>query len=251
MTSYSSAGHEVRIRCRSKSLTSPTASLANGHIQANLLVLPSEYAPDFRDLCARNPVPCPLLASSDIVGDATSIDDKTLIDVDGGHDFDLRTDLPKYNVYRDGKLIESKTDVTNDWERDHIAFLLGCSFSFEGALEAAGLKPKHWEKGCNVPMYKTTMRLAPAGKFTDGQWIVSMRPYKSEDVERVRDVTRPFREMHGEPMAWGLGAAKELGITDLGKPDFGDVVEVNDGEVPVFWVCGYLYLSSILTSLVD
>ncbi|KAI5815173.1 hypothetical protein BZA77DRAFT_86717 [Pyronema omphalodes] len=227
--------HALRLAARTATHTSPTAGYAPGHIQANLLVLPSAYANDFRLLCLRNPVPCPLLAISSSTGSATSVTPNHLFSTP----FDIRTDIPRYNIYNAGKIVESSiTDLKDYWTNDHVAFLIGCSFSFEGALEAAGLPPRHVVKKCNVSMYKTTLPLCPAGVFTEGSYVVSMRPYKKEDVERVRDITRPFREMHGEPIAWGWEGAKKLGIEDVSKPDFGDAVEIREGEVPVFWGCG-------------
>jgi uncharacterized protein YcsI (UPF0317 family) len=227
--------HEVRLRCRFGSLTTTASGLALGYIQANLVILPSSAVAHFRSLCARNPVPCPLLGSTPIsaIGNPKLLNNDALIT---SPDFDIRTDLALYNIYRNGKLVAQKHDIIEDWTDDHVAFLIGCSFSFEAALQRAGLPPRHWETGRNVPMYKTKRRLNPAGIFTDSCYIVSMRPYKPEDVERVRDVTRPFEGMHGEPIAWGWDAVRDLGIEDIERPEFGEGVEVREGEVPVFWV---------------
>jgi uncharacterized protein YcsI (UPF0317 family) len=233
-----SAAHEVRLRCRSGELNTPTSSLAPGHIQANLLILQSAAAADFHNLCLRNPVPCPLLAISAAPGNFSALSDPSLITTP---DFDIRTDVPLYNVYREGKLIDTKSDILQEWTPDHVAFLLGCSFSFESALSHAGLTPRHWEARSNVPMYKTTRKLNPAGIFSGSSYVVSMRPYLPRDVERVRSVTRPFGRCHGEPIAWGWEAVRELGIMDLGRPEFGDAVEVRDGEVPVFWVSCFFF----------
>jgi uncharacterized protein YcsI (UPF0317 family) len=231
--------HEVRLRCRSGKLTAPTSGLAAGRIQVNVLALPSAAASHFRSFCARNPVPCPLLGSTPL----TAIGNPKLLDVQGlitTSDFDIRTDLPLYNIYRDGHLVAQKHDVSEDWTSDHVAFLIGCSFSFEAALAREGLPPRHWETGGNVSMYKTKRKLNPAGIFTDSCYVVSMRPYMPEDVERVREVTRPFEGMHGEPIAWGWEAVEELGIEDISRPEFGEKVEFREGEVPVFWVSGFL-----------
>jgi uncharacterized protein YcsI (UPF0317 family) len=231
--------HEIRLRCRSGSLAYPTSGLAPGHIQANLYILPSAAASHFRSLCARNPVPCPLLGSTPLsaTGDPSRLDTAGLITAPG---FDVRTDLPLYNIYRDGRLVAQKPNVKEEWTDDHVAFLIGCSFSFEAALAREGLAPRHWEAGGNVPMYKTRRKLDPAGIFTDSCYVVSMRPYRAEDVERVRSVTRPFEGMHGEPVAWGWEGMRELGIEDIGRPEFGEKVEIREGEVPVFWVSGFV-----------
>ncbi|KAI9729367.1 MAG: hypothetical protein M1834_006891 [Cirrosporium novae-zelandiae] len=235
--------YDVRQQCRFGSLQSPTAGWAPGYIQANLLVLPSKAAKDFSDLCARNPVPCPLLAYTPIGNSKVVIASSNNAGLGGKkkiftQDFDIRTDIPKYNVYRDGRLVDTKTDILSEWTEDHVAFLIGCSFSFEDALSKAGLTPRHWEDSCNVTMFNTTRRLNPAGIFTEGTYVVSMRPYLPEQIEEVRNITRSFMGMHGEPIAWGWKACEELGIKDVQAPDFGQPVKFKEGEVPVFWGCG-------------
>lgn len=142
---------------RSGSFASHTSSLAAGHIQANLIILPKTVASDFRDLCARNPVPCPLIAQSSEPGNPHLFDNPLAFS--HGNDIDVRTDLPKYNVYHTGKLVTSKTDIRDEWTDDHVAFLIGCSFSFDAALTKAGLQPRHLEEGCNVSMYRTKRKV--------------------------------------------------------------------------------------------
>jgi uncharacterized protein YcsI (UPF0317 family) len=146
--------HDMRLRFRNGEFNAQTSNMAPGHIQANLLVLPSAAAKDFHDLCARNPVPCPLLAMSSRPGDPYSFDNPKAF----SHEVDIRTDVPKYNIYRSGKLITTKSDIKDEWTDGHIAFLVGCSFSFESALEKADLPCRHWEEGRNVSMYKTTRK---------------------------------------------------------------------------------------------
>lgn len=267
-----STGLSVRLASRSGDLVTPTAGLAPGSIQANLIVLPSKYAFDFRNLCARNPVPCPLLAESSAPGRFDSFkshipgvggDKLFLVSEDGSSAIDIRTDIPRYNVYRSGKLIEPGcTDILSSWdEDDSVAFLVGCSFSFETALTEAGLTPRHVEKGLNATMYRTKIPLCPAGVFHGTTYVVSMRPYKKKDVERVRDITRAFGLTHGEPIDWGWDAVARLGIEDINVVDWGDAPLTADGmkfgvqrpssdrssvsdeddgeeEVPVFWGCG-------------
>ena len=246
MAEPANAAHELRLRCRTGAHTGHTTGLAPGHLQANLLVLPRAHAEDFANLCRRNPVPCPLIATAATPSSLSS--SSVLMKAP----FDLRTDLPRYNVYRHGQLVESGiTSLRGYWpdpapgEGDggstHVAFLIGCSFSFEAALERAGLPPRHVVQGCNVSMYAAPrLPLNPAGVFVRGSYVVSMRPYRAQDVDRVRAVTRPFVASHGEPIAWGWAAVAELGIADLAAPDYGDPVEIRAdlGEVPVFWGCG-------------
>ncbi|KAL4963832.1 DUF1445 domain protein [Aspergillus stella-maris] len=242
--------HDVRLASRKGQHTAPTAGLAPGYIQANLIVLPSRYAADFRALCQRNPVPCPLVAES--AEPAT-----TLLSKDKG--VDIRTDIPRYMVYLDGKAISTGCpDLLESWTEDHIAFLIGCSFSFETALIADGLTPAHIIGNSNVPMYRTTRALDPAGVFTGSSYVVSMRAYKARDVPRVREITERYAHTHGGPVDWGWGALKRLGVKDINVPEWGDrplgldgeelVVpsfddsekEEEDGDtvVPVFWGCG-------------
>lgn len=216
---------EARQRIREGLHRGPTAGLAPDYVQANLVVVPHEFAADMRGLCRRNPVPCPLL--EELPQGATA--------PRSAPGADLRTDLPAYRVWRAGKISEKQSDVVDLWNADLCAFLIGCSFTFEGALVQAGLPVRHLELGRNVPMYRTSVPLAASGRLR-GHMVVSMRPYPAEDVERVREVTRPFVSSHGEPFWWGDPGA--LGIADVGRPDEGDPVPIRAGEVPVFWGCG-------------
>ncbi|KAK6825118.1 hypothetical protein PG987_012612 [Apiospora arundinis] len=227
-----------------------------GYLQANLIVLPSRYAADFRLLCARNPVLCPLIAESEAPGLYSSI--KSCVaglaaaDLLSSGTVDLRHDIPRYMVYRDSELVRAGVlDIEDEWDGgDHVAFLVGCSYSFENALSLADLPPRHTVLGRNVPMYRTRLPLCPAGVFTGGTYVVSMRPYKRGDVERVRDITRGYSATHGEPIAWGWDAVRSLGIRNIDSPEWGDAPVAADGrrpmselqgsdeEVPVFWACG-------------
>jgi uncharacterized protein YcsI (UPF0317 family) len=234
----SDAAQRIRLEARAGDLSSPTTGLAPGHIQANLIVLPKSVATDFEMLCARNPVPCPLLGKSVKPGEMYGFAPDNLFTQSGSPNIivDIRTDVPQYNIYQDGKLLESKSDILREWNSDSVAFLIGCSFSFEAALTNAGLPPRQIQQSCNVPMFKTDVKLNPAGVFTGATQVVSMRPYLPQNIERVRDITRPFVKTHGEPVAWGWDAMRELGIKDIQSPDFGDPVTFQTGEVPVFWV---------------
>ncbi|KAJ9209954.1 hypothetical protein DTO166G4_8426 [Paecilomyces variotii] len=231
-----SPAHEARLLSRNNLITN-TSGLAPNYLQANLLVLPSKYAQDFHDLCLRNPVPCPLLGITSSPGDPRTITPSQCIQTP--HDFDIRTDFPRYRIYKNGKCISTSVPSLLDvWTPNHVGFLIGCSFSFEDALTAAGLQPRHQKTNTIVAMYKTNIPILPAGVFTGAKAIVSMRPYKEHEVERVRDVTRPFLSTHGEPVAWGWEGAREIGIRDVHQPDFGQKQVFEDGDVPVFWACG-------------
>lgn len=217
---------EVWIACRSGAWDRPTAGQAPGYAQANLVILPAEAAFDFLRFAQRNPKPCPVLEVLE-VGDP-----EPKLTAPGA---DLRTDLPRYRVYRHGELAEERTEVSDLWRSDLVSFLIGCSFTFEQPLLDAGLPVRHIECGCNVPMYRTNVATTPAGRFS-GPLVVSMRPIPAALVPRAVAVTARYPAVHGAPVH--IGAPEALGIADLARPDFGDPVPVHPGEVPVFWACG-------------
>jgi uncharacterized protein YcsI (UPF0317 family) len=222
----SDAAVAARARIRCGEHTGSTSGLAPGFAQANLVVLPADDALDFLRFCVRNPQACPVLE----VTDTGSARPATL-----APDADLRTDLPRYRVFRRGELVDEPTNVLHLWRDDFVGFLLGCSFTFEWALASAGLPLAHQVQGVNVPMYVTTRRCVGAGRFA-GPLVVSMRPFAPGDVPRAAEISARFPAMHGGPVHIGDPAA--LGIGDLDAPDFGDPVRLAPGEVPVFWACG-------------
>jgi len=181
---------------------------------------------EFLLLCQRNPKPCPVL-------DVTDVGSPHPVRV--AQKADLRTDLPKYRIYRYGKLNAEVTQITDLWQEDMVAFLLGCSYTFEAALLAAGIPVRHIEEERNVPMYITNIECIPAGRFR-GPMVVSMRPIPSRQVVKAVEVTACFPKAHGVPVHIGDPAA--IGIEDLARPDFGDAVTLKEGEAPVFWACG-------------
>jgi uncharacterized protein YcsI (UPF0317 family) len=219
-------GAEVRRRARAGEWNGPTPGLAMGYVQANLVVVPRDLAFDFLLFCTRNPKPCPLLD----VTEAGSPEPRLV-----APGADLRTDLPRYRVWEHGELVDEPADLSRYWRGDLVGFLLGCSFTFENALVEAGVPVRHIDQGCNVPMYRTNVPCRPAGVFR-GPLVVSMRPMTPAQAVTATRVCTRFGRAHGTPVHFGEPAA--LGIRDLGKPDFGDPVEVRPGEVPVFWACG-------------
>ena len=222
----SHAAYQARLQARDGTLTGPTANLAPGHVQANLAILPQALAGDFLRFCQRNPKPCPLLAVSEP-------GDPFLPDL--GHDLDIRSDIPRYRVWRHGELVAEPTDVRDLWRDDLVSFLIGCSFSFEEALLENGLPVRHIEQGRNVPMYRSSLPTRPAGPFS-GPLVVSMRPMLAADAIRAIQVTSRFPSVHGAPVH--LGDPALIGIADINRPDYGDAVEIREGELPVFWACG-------------
>lgn len=219
-------GRDVRLAARAGALVGSTAGLAPGFVQGNLVVLPADFAADFASFCRLNPKPCPVIAVSEPGVPRVP---------DLGVDVDLRTDLPRYRVWRDGELANEATDVSDVWRDDLVGFVLGCSFTFEDALTTAGIPLKHLAAGKNVAMYRTNVACTPAGPFA-GPLVVSMRPLSEADAARAIEITTRFPSAHGAPIL--VGTPEQIGITDLSSPDYGDPVEISAGELPVFWACG-------------
>lgn len=220
------ASRELRERTRSGAFGGMTSGEALGFVQANLVVVPQAAAYDFLLFCQRNPKPCPLLE----VVEAGSVEVARL-----APGSDIRRDISRYRVFRDGEPVGEPTDVSDIWRDDFVSFLLGCSFSFEKPLLDAGLEVRNVSLGVNVPMFRTDIPCRPAGLF-DGPMVVSMRPFKPEDAIKAALVTGARPEVHGAPIHMSNPAA--IGIEDLAKPTYGDAVPIHPGEVPVFWACG-------------
>jgi uncharacterized protein YcsI (UPF0317 family) len=216
---------EARVACRN-GMASSTAGVANGFVQGNLAILPEKLAGAFHRFCQLNPKPCPIIGMSD-VGDPRI---PAL-----GLDLDIRTDVPRYRVWRDGEVVEEPTDIVKHWRDDLVTFVLGCSFSFEEALMDEGLPIRHIERNVRVPMYRTNIICSPSGPFA-GPMVVSMRPFKPADAIRAVQITSRFPAVHGAPVH--LGHPHLIGIDDLARPDYGDPVPVEGDEIPVFWACG-------------
>jgi uncharacterized protein YcsI (UPF0317 family) len=219
-------GAALRARMRAGSYDGNTSGAAADLVQGNLVILPLADAADFLLFCQRNPRPCPLLA----VGSPGDPALPTL-----GDDIDLRCDLPRYRVWRRGELVDEPHDVRALWRDDLVAFVIGCSFSFEWALAEAGIVLRHQQLGRNVAMYRTNVPTVPAGRFA-GPLVVSMRPLRAADAIRAVQITSRFPAVHGAPVH--LGDARLIGIHDLAAPHYGDAVEVRADELPVFWACG-------------
>jgi uncharacterized protein YcsI (UPF0317 family) len=219
-------GAEVRAAARRGDLTEQTSGLAAGFAQANLVILPRDWAQDFLLFCQRNPKPCPLL-------EVTEPGNFEPARVAAGAD--LRTDLPRYRVWREGRLVEEPTDITQLWQPDFVSFVIGCSFTFEAALLRGGVPVRHIELGSNVPMFRTNIPCQPAGRL-HGPLVVSMRPLKPADAIRAVQITSRYPSVHGAPVH--LGLPEQIGITDLAHPDYGDPVPIHPDELPVFWACG-------------
>lgn len=216
----------IRADIRSGKLTGTTAGLGQNCVQANLAVLPRDHAYDFLLFCQRNPRPCPLIEVTD------PGNPEPVLTAPGA---DLRTDIAKYRIYEHGELAGEVDDITAYWRDDLVAFLLGCSFTFEWALIEAGVRLWHIEHGKGVAMWRTSVECRPAGKL-HGPMVVSMRPIASADVAKAVTASARFPGAHGAPVHIGDPAA--IGIADIGRPDWGDPQQFAPGDVPVFWACG-------------
>ncbi len=212
----------------------PTSGWCSGWTQANLIAVPRAVAYDVLLFAQRNPKPCPVLDVSEPGATSTQL-----------FAGDLRTDLPAYWVYEHGELVGEVTDAREVWRDDLVAFLLGCSFTFEAALLEAGVPLRHLQAGTNVPMYRTSLPCRSAGSMS-GPLVVSMRPVPAGLVPTAVRVTARYPAVHGAPVHVGDPAA--LGIRDLGAPDFGEPVPIYDGEVPVFWACGVTPQAAVMQS---
>ncbi len=230
MTTYESLRgaslRDIRAAIRSDAYGGHTSGLAAGRLQTNLAIMPEAYAADFSRYCEQNPKPCPLVG-------VTEAGDRKLRTL--GRDLAVDTDAPAYAVYINGELAEYRPNISALWQDDFMAFALGCSFTFEHALIEAGVPIRHMERNVTVPMFRSSIQTMPAGQFGGGM-VVSMRPIRREDIDRVRAISEEFPLAHGGPVHEGDPEA--IGIPDLSTPDWGVAVPVEEGEIPVFWACG-------------
>ena len=215
----------LRQACRSGAFDRPTAGHAPGRVQANLTIVPQADAFDFLLFCQRNPQACPIV---EVLAPGAR-------EVRAAPGSDIATDLPGYRVHRRGECVEERADVAALWRPDLVSFLTGCSFSFESALERAGIPLRHVRQQRNVAMFRTSQACVPAGRFA-GELVVSMRPIRSRDIARVSEICARFPQAHGAPVH--VGHPHALGIADIARPDYGDAVDIRGDEVPVFWACG-------------
>jgi uncharacterized protein YcsI (UPF0317 family) len=216
---------ELRRRARLGQFSGHTAGQAPGKLQLNMVAVPRPYAFDLLLLAHRNPKPMPLV----------EVLEPGRFESRFAAGSDVRTDIPRYRVWRAKEAAVDVTDAREAWTSELVTFLIGCSFTFETALGRAGIPVRHVQEGRNVPMYKTNLPLRPAGVFSS-ELVVTMRPVSAELVARAAVVTARYPKAHGAPVH--VGDPEAIGIEDLARPDFGDPVSVRDGEIPVFWACG-------------
>jgi len=224
---------ELRLASREGRFTAPTSGQATGFQQGNVVILPRDLAGDFLRYCVVNPKPAPVLGVSE-PGDPSL----PML----GEGIDIRTDVPRYRVFRDGEPAEGLTDISDLWQNDFVTFVIGCSFSFETALLQARIPVRHIEAGRNVPMYVTNIQTHSAGPF-GGPMVVSMRGFSTRDAIRAMVLSAQMPQAHGAPVHFGDPAA--IGIKDIQAPEFGDAPILLPGDVPVFWACGVTPQSAI------
>jgi uncharacterized protein YcsI (UPF0317 family) len=204
-----------------------TNRVAPGFVQGNLVVVPAAFAQDFADYCRLNSRALPIVGRSKVGSPHIP---------ELASDLDLRTDVGGYMVFRDGALTDTPTDIADIWRDDLVAFVLGCSFSFEALLQSHGITLRHLDEGNVSAMYVTNLETVPAGPFR-GPLVVSMRALKSADADAASAISDRYPQFHGRPIAVGL--PQSIGIDDLSKSYGGHgLTQLSDGELPVFWACG-------------
>lgn len=218
--------NELRQRIRNGEHTANTSGFCKGYVQTNMVILPKDWAADFLQFCQKNPKPCPVLG----VSEAGSWEIPEL-----ANNLDVRSDIPRYKIFEHGKVTNEVNDINDYWRDDLVTFMLGCSFSFEEALIEAGLEVRNITEQCNVPMYRTNINCQSAGRFS-GTMVVSMRPFIPADAIRAIQISTRFPSVHGAPIHFGDPSL--IGIDDMNKPEFGDAVNINENETPLFWACG-------------
>jgi len=226
---------KARLLFRKNAEIIPTSGISAGYVQCNLIILPKDLADDFMGFAEKNIAPCPVL-------EMTGPGERSLKVF--AKDSDIARDVPKYRVYVNGELKDEPPDIEKYWRDDLVSFMIGCSFSFEEALTNTGIPMRHNDMGRNVPMYFTNIDCEPNGVFS-GKMVVSMRPVKNELIDKAYEVTGKMPKVHGKPIYHGSG--KEIGISDITKPDFGDAVDIYEGETPVFWPCGVTSQSAVMS----
>ena len=226
----------ARLAIRHGQHTGPTAGVAPGYVQGNLAILPKDVAEEFLRFAVANPKPCPLIA----VSEPGNPHIPAL-----GADLDIRTDVARYRVWQEGRVVDEPGDLRAHWRDDLVTFVIGCSYSFESALIEDGIEMRHITHGCAVPMFRTNIATTPAGRF-HGPMVVSMRPMSPADAIRAIQITGRLPNVHGAPVH--LGRPDLIGIRDVMRPDYGDPVPVGPDEIPVFWACGVTPQSVVATA---
>jgi uncharacterized protein YcsI (UPF0317 family) len=217
---------DVRSQIRSGGFQNNTSGLMPNLVQGNLVIMPKQWADEFIEFCRLNPKPCPLIGIS-------KPGDPAIPELGDG--LDIRIDVPEYHLFRDGAYSSAVSDISDYWQDDSVAIVLGCSFSFEDALQSAGLPVKNIAQGTNVSMYDTNIATIATDNFNCNM-VVSMRPFKKHNIDQVISITNEFPKAHGAPVH--IGDPSLIGIKDIHSPEYGSPVVLEDDDIPVFWACG-------------
>ena len=224
--SMSSDLEQLRNRIRNNTFTENTSGLMPGLVQGNVAILSANLAEEFIEFCRLNPKPCPVIGY-------TKAGDPSIPNL--GKALDIRIDVPEYYIIENGEYSHSVNDIKNYWKDDSVAVIIGCSYSFEEALISSGYPIRNIDEGVNVSMYDTTIQ-TKATKHFFGNTVVSMRPFKKQDIAAVTEITGRFSKTHGAPIH--IGDPEAIGINNINQPDYGDAVTIREDEIPVFWGCG-------------
>lgn len=228
--------YDLREQIRLGKFSKPTTGVSLGYAQGNVVIIDKEYAFDFLLFSYRNPKACPIL----YVSEPGEINLEKV-----AKDSNIYTDVGKYRVYKNGVLAEECSDVLKYHSDNMVAFIIGCSFTFEAELLKSGISIPHINASRNVSMYNTSIKLEDAGRFR-GNTVVSMRAIKAKDISKAVQISSKFSRVHGGPIH--IGKPEEIGIMELSKPDYGDYTDIKDDEIPVFWACGVTPQNALMQS---
>ena len=161
--------------------------------------------------------------------------------------FTSRTDLPRYFIYSNGRIVEDILDLSgfNSMWDNYTSFYLGCSFTFETALLENGVELANTLKGKNASMYSSNIALYSIGPF-EGKMTVTMRMIAENQLEKAFMISSQYPDHHGAPVH--IGDPTRIGINDIMKPDKGDPPMERNGGVPVFWACGVTVQEAIFSA---
>lgn len=226
MNSNNQTLRQIREQIRSGEFTSNTSGIMPNLVQGNVVIIPKEQADKFVEFCFLNPTPCPILG----VSEPGEYGIPAL-----GDSLDIRHDIPQYHIFENGDLVATPTNIEEFWKDDFVAIILGCSFSFEDALQRKGYRIRNIEMKTNVSMYETTISTNETDDFK-GNMVVTMRPFKQHEIDDVVEITRAFEKAHGAPVH--IGDPNIIGIKDLNSPEYGSPVILEEDDIPVFWGCG-------------
>jgi uncharacterized protein YcsI (UPF0317 family) len=222
----------------------PTNGICIGYMQCHMVVMDLSLAMNFITFCQRNHQSCPML---EICVDDENSRSYMPTELAPSGNVDLRTDIPKYSIYRDGLWERDIANATSVWPENAVSFLIGSSFSYDGAFIDAGIPLRSVDANKNVPYYTTNIPCQSAGPFS-GNVVVSMKPIPCTMVSEEVLITQEYPYIHGTPICIG-GDGRTIGIANLNAPDFGEAIVFDPNQdVPVFHESGMTIHQVIMTS---